>query len=330
MEEDSIFLFEYATCGAFLDLEPSITIEGLGMFKTLLDGFEYGDLRTKTFIDERIPLFPRYPKVKAHEELFDEYLNNADFSLIIAPETDLVLHNFIEKLEESDCANLGSSSKAVYKTSDKYQTYKDLRGVNTPKTELFNGNAKMDFPLVAKPRDGVSCEGIFFVKDEDDLEEVPKEGYILQEFVEGQACSASIVIGDEINILSINTQEMVDFVYRGAKIPLYIKDCEEIFKAIEKIRGLFGYVGVDFVHNDEISIIEINPRPTTPIIALNDVFGFNISELILKNYYGERIPNFEARKRVHLNKVKGPVADNFVSFQGYSIALEEMDEDIGS
>ncbi|MFQ5887960.1 MAG: ATP-utilizing protein, partial [Candidatus Hydrothermarchaeales archaeon] len=135
MFSNSLFLFEYASCGAFPELEPSIAIEGIAMFKTLLDGFESIESKVMTFVDERIPFFPDYPKVEDYETLFDDCLFNADFSLFIAPETDMGLYRLIKRLEKSGSANLGSNSKAVLRASDKYLTYKDLKGVNTPKTE---------------------------------------------------------------------------------------------------------------------------------------------------------------------------------------------------
>jgi len=50
----NIFLFEYAACGAFRELEPSIIVEGLAMFKTLLEGFNESENQVNTFIDKRI------------------------------------------------------------------------------------------------------------------------------------------------------------------------------------------------------------------------------------------------------------------------------------
>lgn len=311
-------MFEYATCGAFEELEPSITVEGLGMFKTLLNGFE----SVSTFIDRRIPYFEKYPRATDYRERFGQYVEEADFCLLIAPEIGNLLFNLTEEVEKNGCPNLGSSSKAVLETTDKYATYKRLKAF-MPKTEIFSGKTRLKFPLVAKPRDGVSCEGIFLIRNEEDLHRVP-EDYLLQEYIEGKACSASLLIGDDIHVLSINTQEINDFEYTGAKIPFPLENVEDILRAAERIKGLFGYVGVDFVLNDKVNIIEINPRPTTPIIALNDVYGFNISKLILQNYYGEKIPQFPPRKKVHLKKEKKPSENSFVSFGGYSISLEEI------
>ncbi len=319
----SVFLFEYATCGAFEELEPSITVEGMGMFKTLEQGFD----NVSTFIDARIPDFNNFPKVKNHEELFFDFLQKSDFFIVIAPESDGELYNLTTEAEKTSCVNLGSSPEAIAAASDKLATYEALRGLSTPKTELFEGSTKLDFPLIAKPRDGVSCEGVSLLKNEEELKNVP-DGYLMQEYIDGKPASATLLVGDDVRILSLNTQEIDDFAYKGAKIPLEGEiETEEIIKSAERIKGLHGLVGIDFILNDRVNIIEINPRPTTPIIALNDVYGFNISQLVFDNYYRENIQNFKPGKNVTLKK--GAKRQNsFVSFGYYSIWVENEGSDI--
>ena len=299
-----VFLFEYATC-AGSKLAPSIAVEGSGMFKTLFEGFEN-------------PI--SFHGAENYLKLFEEHLDKAEFTLAIAPESDFELYRLTKKIENSSCKNLGCDSKSVKIATDKFLTYKKLRGIDTPKTEIFDGKTGLEFPLIAKPRDGAGCEGIFFIKSEKELEKIPRANYILQEYVEGQPCSASLLIGDEINLLSLQTQELENFKYVGAKIPIAIENHENILKAVERIK-LHGFVGVDFVAGEEIKIIEINSRPTTPIIALNKVFDFNIAELILKNYYRENLPKFEPKRKIYMKKIKGN--KGYVSFGGYSIVLGE-------
>ncbi len=318
-----VFLFEYATCGAFPELDASLTVEGLGMFKALLEGFE-GEVIT--FIDKRIPL-EGYPKVDSHRQMFSDCLETADVALVIAPEPEMEYYNLVLELEKAGCANLGPSSEAVKDTTDKYLTFKKLKGVRTPKTIIYDGKHTDVFPLVAKPRDGVSSEGIFLVQNENDLEKVP-EGYLLQEYIPGRPCSAGMLVGDEIRILSINTQELENFAYQGAVVPapieLNAEDEEQLLRAVERFRGLHGYVGVDFVYNDGVVIIELNARPTTSIIAMREAYGYNLAELILKNHLREQIPEGSPRRRVTMRKhsASGRSGEKvFVEFGGYSISL---------
>ncbi len=296
-----VFLFEYATCTAE-GLPPSIAVEGMGMFKALYEGFEN-------------PI--SFYGAENYLRLFEEYLDKAEVVLAIAPESDFELYKLTKKIESSGCKNLGCDSKSVRIATDKFLTYKKLKSI-VPKTEIFDGKTRLEFPLIAKPRDGAGCEGIFFVESEKELEKIPRENYIIQEYAEGQPCSASLLMGDELNLLSLQTQEIENFKYVGAKIPVEIENTENILRAVEKIK-LHGFVGVDFIAGGEIKIIEINPRPTTPIIALNKVFDFNIAELILKNYYREKLPKFEPKRKIYMKKIRGN--KGYISFGGYSIVL---------
>ncbi len=310
--ETSVFLFEYATCTAQA-LPPSVAVEGRGMFKSLYEGFS----NPSTFYHAADYL-----------SAFKKLLRKADYVLAIAPETDMELYNLAKLIEESNCSNLGCDAGSIKIASDKFSTYKKLRNLS-PKTEVYNGNGtSLDFPLISKPRDGVSCQGLRLIQDEKELSQLP-EGILIQEYVDGRSMSASVLVGEEVRILSINTQEIIDFEYVGAKMPLPLADHENILAAVERIDGLFGFVGVDFLlADDEVIIIEVNPRPTTPIMGLKAAFNMNISEIIIKNYYKERIPEFRAVKTVELKKTRSK--NGFVRCGNYSIVIEELNEDIGA
>lgn len=298
-----VFLFEYATCTS-QPLPPSVAVEGMGMFKSLYDGF----LNPFSFYH-----------LSDYSTHFREALEKAEHVLAIAPETDMELYRLTKMIESSGCENLGSTSEAVKISSDKLLTYSRLKDL-APKTELFRGKTSLDFPLIAKPRDGVSSEGIRLVRNEQELKDVPS-GYLVQDYVEGMSLSASVLVGDETRILSINTQEFSGFDYMGSKLPVDIKNTDVVIEAIDRISGLFGYVGIDFVvRGEEHHIIEVNPRPTTPIIGLNQAFDMNISELIIKNYSGEKIQEFPPKRGVTIRKTRS--GEGYIAYGGYSIEVE--------
>jgi predicted ATP-grasp superfamily ATP-dependent carboligase len=307
---NNVFLFEYATCSS-QPLPSSIRVEGLGMFKTLYDGFEN-------------PI--SFYRATDYLGAFKEKLEKAEFALAIAPETDMELHRLTKLVEGSDCRNLGSNSKAVKRTSDKLLTYKRLKELS-PRTELFKGKTDLDFPIIAKPRDGVSCEGLMKIENEKELKKVPEE-YLIQKYIEGRPMSASIIVGDDVQILSINTQEIIDFEYLGSKLPISLSNFDPIIEAVHRFPGLFGYLGVDFILVDGAPvIIEINPRPTTPIIGIKKSFGYNISKIVLDNYNGKHIEKKMPKRAIQIKKTRGN--SGFVSLGGYSIKVEEIHEDTG-
>jgi len=302
---DSVFIFEYTTC-TNESLPPSTEVEGLGMFKTLYEGFE-----------NPVSFYNKTDYVEA----FKEQLETADFALAIAPETGMELYKLTQLIENSGSQNLGCNAESVRISSDKLLTYDKLMDI-FPKTELKSGSTKLDFPLVAKPRDGVSCEGVTLINDAEELEKVPS-CYLVQEYISGRPMSASLLIGDEVRVLSINSQEMDGFNYTGAKLPLQIEDVKPIVEAVQGIPGLFGYVGVDFILAGEgPRIIEINPRPTTPIIGLNLALDINISKLILDNGKGKKMPDFKPKRCAYVKKSQSK--SGYVSCNGWSIVVEDI------
>ena len=60
-------------------------------------------------------------------------------------------------------------------------------------------------------------------------------------------------------------------------------------KVVESIPGLKGYVGVDLMISElnEIFILEINSRLTTPFVALRQLIDENLCLIILNSIYGK-------------------------------------------
>jgi hypothetical protein len=326
--EDKVFLYEYATCGALREIPPAMAVEGLGMFKSLEKGFS-SICGVVSFVDPSTELFKGYPRHSFNLDVFREFLDKADECLVVAPESDDILYRLTRVVEREGCANLGSTSQGVADAADKYVTSKRL-GHLSPKTEVYMGRCRtsLSLPLVAKPRDGVSGEGIFLVEAEEDLEKVPR-GYLLQEYVRGKPMSAAFIVGDETILVSVNTQEIHGFSYMGARLPVDGIDVEPLYRAVERIKGLHGYVGVDFIHGSDTAVIEINPRPTTPMIAYSRAYGINVAEMLLLNYYHKPIPTPSQRRGVHLLKVPEQLKDSYISFDGYSILLRDWNEGAG-
>lgn len=312
MNESKVFLFEYATCGETLD---DIAVEGAGMFKVLYDGFREIGISVNSFVGQEFADYFPLPIAKNWIEDFEIYAENSNFALIIAPEIDFLLFK-LTKIVERKTENLGSTSKGILIASDKWLSYLAIKGkVNAPKTSLKSLNV----PFVIKPRLSCGGEGISYGTDVD----VP-EGYIAQEFVKGIDVSVSLLVGDEIRVLSINRQLINNFRYKGAVVPF---DCEkevveEAIKAIEAIDGLFGYVGVDLVVADIPYVVEVNPRITTPCVLFREVYGVNLADVLIRNYEGKRIPEFKANKKLLLEKIKKKdvvKAREIISFKDHSL-----------
>ncbi|KUJ94043.1 MAG: hypothetical protein XD40_0755 [Archaeoglobus fulgidus] len=265
-----LFLFEFATCGE--RIEDSTAVEGLAMFKSAFDGFKnYYEITG--FVRPEFSCLFTLP-VDSMDSM-EKYLEKSDAFLIIAPEDDFLLYSLTKKAEKY-CENLGSSSRAIAVTSDKWELYKKLRGkVQVPQTSL----RPLDCKFIIKPRTACAGEGIGF------SDEVP-DGHIAQEFIEGINLSVSLAVGEDVKCLSVNEQIINNFRYAGAVVPARISDevkrevVEEAVRAVECVEGLNGYVGVDIVYSDQPYVIEINARLTTPVVAFSRAYGASVADLL--------------------------------------------------
>ena len=261
-----IFVFEYTCCANDLN---GLSAEGFLMFKTLIES----KLKPKAFVRMDLPL--NLPKTTNWREEFVRYLEQNEYALIVAPENDWLLYE-LTKTAEKYAENLGSSSKAIKITSDKWLLYKKLKSkVNMPKTSL----KPLDCEFIVKPRVGCDGEGIRF-------DNKVLDGFIAQEFVRGESVSVSLLVGEDITVLSTNKQILNGFRFTGFKTPYPLSKevCDEAVRAVECIKGLHGYVGVDLVVSDVPYVVDVNARLTTPCIAFKDVYGIDLLDIIFKNH----------------------------------------------
>lgn len=301
-----LFLFEYATCGE--KVVDSIAVEGLSMFKTLYDGFRK-HCEISAFVREEFG-YLGLPAGKLED--FEKWVEECDYFLLVAPEDGFTLLNLTKRAEKY-AENLGASSKAIAVTSDKWRLYKKLKGkVQVPKTSKRPLGEK----FLVKPRVSCAGEGIGF------YEEV-KKGFIAQEFIPGTPLSVSLIVKEEIEVVSVNEQILEDFRYRGAVVPARIDGksalelCEEAVSAVEAVKGLHGYVGVDMVYADQPYVIEINARITTPAIAFERAYGVNVADMIIGDF---ELPMEFRRQKIE----KGDFEDFFAKVGNVALRIFDL------
>ena len=278
----NILLFEYAI-GCNEEVEPHILQEGKLMFERLLRDFLKDGFFITTLINKKHKsIYKQYRNLNTYfsennptvalKEVINNESENIDGVLIIAPESDGILYNLTKLIEEKDILNLGSHSYGIKIAGNKYLTYQKIKNtVKIPKT----------LPLkkyMVKKIDG--CGG--------SNQLIFDEKYIIQEYIEGDPYSVSFIVQeDRIYPLSLNKQYYKEGKYLGGAInidhPLKDKIINESIKALKRIEGLNGYVGVDIIlKNDEnIYILEVNPRITTSIVGLD--ITPSLSNLLVNN-----------------------------------------------
>ena len=200
-------------------------------------------------------------------------------------------------------------------------TYKFFKkaGISTPRTyRIPNKKNQLDkefilqkfkilkCPIVIKPEDGVGAESIYYFEKESQIlnfirnfrvNSNKNRYFILQEFIEGEDLSASLIGNQNLDkistVLSVNSQDIniknKESEYFGGYTPFenykeIVKILHNILKKINLLK-INGYFGIDFLWKSDqsFSIIEINPRLTTSYIGLRNVINLNCAELILNS-----------------------------------------------
>lgn len=211
---------------------------------------------------------------------------DTDSTILIAPETMGVLADLTRTLEVAGVRLLGSSDGAVSLTGDKPALAAHLldRGIETPRCRVVRPRDGLPrdavYPAVLKPVDGAGTIDTFLVEGPEDLPEAARElsRAILQPYVVGAPMSAIFLVDtkDRAWPLAIGTQDVAlrggRFEYRGGRLPAEgPTEPGPLRSAVESVRGLRGFVGVDYLWDDRTrraTVLEINPRPTTSIVGI--------------------------------------------------------------
>jgi predicted ATP-grasp superfamily ATP-dependent carboligase len=238
------------------------------------------------------------------DRVFESTLSQVDAALVVAPETNGILFKMTETAEEKGPILLGSSSDAVKLVADKEKAVEIARslGICVPAASVISTDAEesevhglvrdIGYPVVIKPKEGAGSEGIFVVRDRRDLgmalrnlgEGGARRRLLIQEYVKGVDASVSVLSSKNGAMpLSLNRQlvelrspDNQSSTYGGGYTPFdhHLRDkafdCAR--RIAEAVKGLIGYVGIDFVLTDEEPVfMEVNARITTSYAGLSRV-----------------------------------------------------------
>ena len=141
----------------------------------------------------------------------------------------------------------------------------DSKVPSIPTYTYLDDLTRLTFPCVAKPRNGRSSEGLYYLQSASQLNGLKDiERYIFQEKIEGRVCTVDFVRNlytDET--FCVPREELLRTV-NGAGITVRIfRDSilEELVTYIGKKLGICGVVNMEFIKNSKgYYLIDINPR----------------------------------------------------------------------
>ena len=271
---------------------------------------------------------------------------SSDFILLIAPEFSNILMDIsalVEAQLHSHQVLLNLPAKAISIFSDKLKSEQYIRsiGYSTPRSTKISMKSTMPFTTyencILKPFDGVGSADTFWVSEQNEIarnvkisaiiEKFPQHKYILQEKIHGNPLSAFIACNKgKITYFTINFQT-IQFLpfdqneniqkleYLGGYTP-FTKISPEIKSTIlnlaETICSQFqltGFMGIDFMYDDscnQYSVVDINPRVTTPYIAISALFKENhdnVVRCLFSDRYVKQISGMKSYRKSNKNEI---------------------------
>jgi predicted ATP-grasp superfamily ATP-dependent carboligase len=352
----NLLILECFSGGNYADqkLSSSILSEAYGMTRSLISDCKAAGHNVTTLMDSRLrALNPpneanKIIPISSPQEFYvklKKMSDRVDAVYVIAPESGQVLEKLIENVEDSEGTSINCGSDVIRQVSNKMTVYETLKklGLKTPETVLLDTNEKIEnighltkdlgYPMVFKPLDGVSCDGLSIVKDRNEIvgavKKVMRESlskqFIAQNRVKGKAASVCVISnGDKALSMTLNRQFVTlaspneQSGYHGGTVPfdhkLEGKALKAAKKAVEAASGLKGYVGVDMILTDEEPVIvEINPRLTVSYIGLRRAINFNPAEAIIDAVIERKLPsNIQNRGYAFFSKVQVPALPQIV------------------
>lgn len=295
-----IFVYEAATGGGFLGgarLPAEFVTEGNAMWRAVtsdlcaLEGVSVVTIRSNDIRPIRMDACEvmEVDNAESRDILFRRCVKSADWTLVIAPETDGMLMNDCRQVIDLGGRLLGPGLATVRIASDKQATAEllEAKGVPVPRGGLLApgwwGEADQAHRVVVKPRDGAGSVGVQCLPTHTDVEtRVAFDGTWRWEcFHAGTSVSVGVICGRDWKLPLVPCRQRIcddeGFAYLGGALPL---DDELSTRAIalaervvEALPDPFGYVGIDMVlgantDGGEDVVIEVNPRLTTSYVGV--------------------------------------------------------------
>ena len=178
-----------------------------------------------------------------------ELSKQADYTVLISPETTGILANLTRNLEQAGARTLGCSAASVELAGNKARLaeWLEARGIPTPRSRTVvpaEGLPKSaGGPWVLKPIDGAGAIDTFFLMGTDDLPDSARQitVVLLQPFLTGIPMSASFLIEDAnvAWLIAMGQQKITirggRFRYEGGTLPVPCREAEPVLR-----RGCVG------------------------------------------------------------------------------------------
>jgi carbamoyl-phosphate synthase large subunit len=231
--------------------------------------------------------------------------------------------NLAKPLENKGIKILGTSAKAIDMAEDREQTGAIMNklGYTMPKwdityqkSEVLEKCVKIGFPVLVRPSFVLGGEGMRIIYNESEV-----ETYLKDYFVGIESFDKPLLID---KFLDEAVEVDVDFISDGNKTYCFIMEqldkagihsgdsasvfpsqtltreiMDKLVEMAQKIAKEFEVIGIGnlqcAIKNNEIYIIEVNPRASRTVPFVSKCLGFSLAELATDVIMGESLPEFD-------------------------------------
>ena len=286
------------------------------MAETLTADLAAAGLHVDRMIDETLaigeaashPGVTDHPLSNSEEEkpLFYRLAREADWTMLIAPETDGALCERADWTSAAGGRLLGPAAEVIALTTDKQRLAMHLEAAGIPVPEgialAAGSRLPTDFcyPAVLKPRDGAGSLQMRLLQTVDLSVRIPFDAR-LEKYQSGQPTSVVVFCGPAgLTTMPACSQKLSadgHFTYLGGSLPLpteLAQRAEQLARrAVAACGETRGYLGVDLIlgnRSEADCVIEINPRLTTSYLLLREAARENLAGKMVAWSLGDSSP----------------------------------------
>jgi len=297
-----ILLYEYVTGGGLINeaFRSNLYNEAKIMLTSMLkDSEDCSKISYHFFCDHRMNLSFKSNAIKIEKKNQKKIYNKRliksfDYVIPILPESKKTLYSYVKFLNNNNIKSIISTPKTISNISDKWLFYKICINYKIKTIPTYLDTKILKGKVIVKDRFGEGCS---YIKLYRNIKYIINNRYdqnkIIQPYIEGQNLSLSVFFNNNsFYLLSVNKQNIFlnkdnYLKLKSILVNVTISFEEKIYSLIEKIYnafpGLYGYVGIDIlIKNNNIFVVEINPRLTTSFAGIKYTKGINLLDLFLK------------------------------------------------
>ena len=188
----------------------------------------------------------------------------------------------------------------------KLTNFLEKNNFNFPKSYSIDSIKEANYPIIAKPKNGRSSEGIFYMDSIDDLN-LGKDfsNYIFQEFIKGTVCTVDVLRNKFSKEIVIIPRKELLRTKNGAGITVEMFYNGNLISEVINISQLLdghGAYNMEFIQKgDQFYLIDINPRFSAGI-GFTVLAGYDIVKNMLNVFRGYPLDKVSEYKNMILQK----------------------------